>query len=232
MVARGERPGRASSRPALLAAVTLLSAGALWASVRPAAPARPVPAEEAAQLPAGTVRVPLAAEFPATPSPEATRDATEPGYWVRFGPTQDREHLTRLVDRVLDRHGVLGRVQTVYTVAGYRVTSGPLRTRTAAEQRRRLLEAVGLRSQVRDHPDGYVLDFGQFRHAPAAERVARAVRSRGYGAVVSPVRAASYAVVVGPVAEKAAAALARTLDGAGVPVSLTRHSGGAPTDPR
>ncbi|MCS7235112.1 MAG: SPOR domain-containing protein [Armatimonadota bacterium] len=140
--------------------------------------------------------------------------------------------MIRLVDRVLDRHGVVGRVQTVYTVVGYKVTSGPVRTRTAAEQRRRLLETVGLRSQVHDHPDGYVLDFGQFRNAPAAERLARAIRSRGYGAAVRPVQAASYAVVVGPVAEKAAAALARTLDGAGVPVSLTRHHGGAHTHPR
>ncbi len=146
------------------------------------------------------------------------------GYWVRLGPAPDLQHLGKLVDRVLERHGVVGRVQTEWTVRAFRVTSASLRARKAAEERCRMLAAVGLPCDVREQPDGsYVLDFGEFRDGAAAQRTARAVRGRGYSAVVHPVRTPSYAVVVGPLDERAALALTRTLYESGVPFSLTRR---------
>jgi cell division septation protein DedD len=100
-------------------------------------------------------------------------------------------------------------------VAAYRVVSGPVRLRKAAEERRRVLAVSGLAAEVREQADGYVLDFGVFQDAAAAESVARAVRSRGYGTSVEPVRTPAYTLTVGPLAERAVLAVARTLREAG-----------------
>ncbi|MFN3285497.1 MAG: SPOR domain-containing protein [bacterium] len=216
MLARGERSA-CGSRPGAVLWVTaaLVLAAGLWASARPPTPARP-PAVGGQPVAAPTQST---VGQPAPVAPALAR-----GYWVRFGPVRDLQHLGRLVDRVLARHGVVGRVQTEWTVRAFRVTSASLRARRAAEERCRLLAAVGLPCDVREQPDGsYLLDFGEFPDGAAAQRTARAVRARGYSAVVHPVRTPSYAVVVGPLDERAALALARTLHESGVPFSLTRR---------
>jgi cell division septation protein DedD len=88
--------------------------------------------------------------------------------------------------------------------------------RRAAEERRRVLAASGLAADLREQPDGsYVLEFGVFQETTAAERVARAVRSRGYGTSVEPVRTPAYTLTVGPLPERAVLAVARTLREAG-----------------
>jgi cell division protein FtsN len=145
------------------------------------------------------------------------------GYWVQLGPARDIDQLAPLAAHLVERHGIVGRVQTRWTVQGYRVRSAPLRLRRAAEERRRLLEAVGLPSRVVEHPDGYVLDFGRFEDGASAEQTARAVRSRGYSAAVVALRAPAYTLVVGPVSEAAALSIARTLRSGGVEFSLTRR---------
>ncbi|MCL6499437.1 MAG: SPOR domain-containing protein [Firmicutes bacterium] len=216
VVARGDRStSGARLGVALWATAALVLVAGLWASARPGTPTKPP--------------VALRQSVPAQPRPTVappalTAPALARGYWVRFGPVADLQQLGNLVDRVLERHGVVGRVQTEWTVRAFRVTSAALRARRAAEERCRLLAAVGLPCDVREQPDGsYLLDFGEFRDGAAAQRTARAVRARGYSAVVHPVRTPSYAVVVGPLDERAALALARTLHGSGVPFSLTRR---------
>lgn len=145
-------------------------------------------------------------------------------YWVELGPAGDLDQLGRLADRLVERHGIVGRVQTGWVVRAYQVRSTPVRTRKAAEQRRRLLDGLGLPSSLVEQPDGtYVLDFGRFADVDRAERTARAVRARGYGAQVVPLRVPSYTLAVGPVSEAAAVALARTLQADGVPFTLTRR---------
>lgn len=153
---------------------------------------------------------------PHTPAPVKQTPRARSGYWIRLGPTRDLKTLSRTAGRLSERYGILGRVQTTWTVTGYRVVSGPVRMRRAAEERRRVLAASGLAADLREQPDGsYVLEFGVFQETTAAERVARAVRSRGYGTSVEPVRTPAYALTVGPLPERAVLAVARTLREAG-----------------
>ncbi|MDR7412409.1 MAG: SPOR domain-containing protein [Armatimonadota bacterium] len=216
MVARGDRSSSGTRLGvALWATAALVLVAGLWASARPGPPTKP-PAVVGQHVPPQT--------RPTVAPPALTEPALARGYWVRLGPVADLQQLGNLVDRVLERHGVVGRVQTEWTVWSFRVTSAALRPRRAAEERCRLLAAVGLPCDVRAQPDGsYLLDFGEFRDGAAARRTARAVRARGYSAVVHPVGTPSYAVVVGPLDERAALAFARTLHEGGLPFSLTRR---------
>ncbi len=96
--------------------------------------------------------------------------------------------------------------------------------RRAGEERCAVLARAGLVCQLREQPEGgYLLDFGTFPDSAAAQRVARAVRARGYTASVTPVRTPAYTLVVGPVPERAALALARAFRETGLLFSLSNR---------
>lgn len=143
---------------------------------------------------------------------------------MRVGPTRDPEVVRRTAGRLAQRYAVVGQVRSTWAVLAYKVLSGPVRLQQAAEERRQVLSALGFSAEVRKQRGGeYVLDFGIFRDAAAAGRVARAVRTRGSVAVVVPVQVRQYTLTVGPVPERVALAMARTLREAGVDVFLTRR---------
>lgn len=216
----------------------LVLALAVWMTSRPGefgAASPPLPATPAAVVlpaPSPTQAPPVSAPAsPATVRPVRTstprpspKPTPRPSYWIRFGPTHDLEVLGEMVDRLARAYAVVGRIQTQWRVRAYRVVSGPVPLLSAAEERQALLAAVGLASRVRAHPQkGYLLDFGEFRDAAAAEERARAVRARGFIATVAEVRTASYTVLLGPLSEEAALAVARSLQASGFSFSLSHR---------
>lgn len=227
----GRCPRRKDSRgPALwLAGVVALALGA-WAAASPAlhASRNPNPASgptlarvPAQALPSGQATA-KAGQAAARKTVAAHR-VRPSGYWVRVGPTRDPRVLHRTAQRLAERYGVVGRVRTARAVVGYRVLSGPVRLRSSADERRRLLAASGLVAQLREQPGGeFVLDFGTFREAEAADQMARAVRARGFVARVATVQVPEYTLTVGPVPERVALAVARTLRETGADPSLAR----------
>lgn len=224
----GRCPRRKDSRgPALwLAGVVALALGA-WAAASPRlyAPRNPAPLPYPA-VARTPVQGPSSGEAKAGQAaarkPAALQQAAS-GYWVHVGPTRDLQVLRRTAQRLAERYGVVGRVRTARAVLGYRVLSGPVRLRSSADERRRLLAASGLVAQLHEQPGGeFVLDFGTFREAEAADRMARAVRARGFVARVAPVQVPEYTLTVGPVPERVALAVARTLRETGADLSLAR----------
>jgi len=213
----GGQSSWASLAWAALAAALLAGGAWAWATTSRAltggAAEAGVSTKPAQRTPAPAER--RVAGSPACPEGPCSTRGPGAGYWIRLGPTRDLKTLSRTAGRLSERYGILGRVQTTWAVAAYRVVSGPVRLRKAAEERRRVLAVSGLAAEVREQADGYVLDFGVFQDAAAAESVARAVRSRGYGTSVEPVRTPVYTLTVGPLPERAVLAVARTLREAG-----------------
>lgn len=230
---------RQRAAPFLWLGAALVLALAIWTTARSSDLHAPAAAPPLAATPQAAVRPPspgpaLQATALATPTPArrlrtlaprpSPRPTPGPSYWIRFGPTDDLEVLSEVVDRLARAYAVVGRIQTRWTVRAYRVSSGPVPLRSAAEQRQALLAAVGLPSELRPHPQGgHLLDFGEFQDPAVAQERARAVRARGFVASVSPVRTPSYTVVVGPVSERVALAVARSLQASGFSFTLSHR---------
>ncbi|MDR5697368.1 MAG: SPOR domain-containing protein [Armatimonadota bacterium] len=237
-----QEPHRASRRLGValwsLAAAILLVA--IWGTLRGAGPtnrAAPTPLAPPTLLPEiAATNQPVLAPAPAprslatsrparrTPTAAPTAAARPVQYWIRFGPTEDLREVEALVARLSQSYAVVGRILTSDRQAGFRVVATPLRLRSAAEERRRTLAAVGIEASVVSDGDGsYRLDLGVFDSPSAAETRARQVRARGYPAVVQPNRVPVYTVVVGPAREAVALAIARTLQASGFAPTISRR---------
>ncbi len=146
-----------------------------------------------------------------------------PYYRIRFGPVRDLrvvESFTALLGR---SYGVVGQIVAEPVAFEYHVLSSPVRSRSAAEARARLLAALQIRSVVVRSAAAYRLHFGAFPSVAQAQKVARQVRRRGFGAVVEPKRVLGYTVIVRRVPQSAAMAVVRRLRAEGFSVRLARE---------